>query len=216
MHGKSAALAGAVLIFATAATASAALAATPAPSGEEFTPDPGAAPGSFAFDKRDGKFAHLDVDVSCAVNAVRANVRFSRYGTRSTPWVPGVGVLLRHGKEILGLFVAAAEYRAPFTAELRRFDSDGKLIEARRFSATVGADGSFSFFARWTGDGELIASVGGETQSLSLGAPVEKLILSGYSGAGEFDPLEIGRYRDNSNADDTCKPIARLSGVGFG
>lgn len=179
-----------------------------------FTPAPHPDTAGHAFDAADGRFERWNFDVTCKTNAVRGSVHFVRYGT-STEWQPGASVLMRNGDEAVALYILTEHYAPPFRVALARVTlakGAQAALAVRPFSVKVGDDGNFSFMVHWSGDGEVTATVGGETQHLGLGAPVTKVAVLGISGAGTFAPLELGSWRDTDPAKDPCAPVAQLPG----
>ena len=158
----------------------------------DFVPLRGEQAMPFKFDAENGYFQQQVVDATCPANALRTRVHFIRLGKPTTRWLPGAIVGLKSGDKNLFFHLSAKTFQPPYQADIAMFDGE-KKIAGIDFAATFGADDHVPVLVTWTPKGDVSVAVGEETHTLHLPGPVDSVYLAGSTGAGEFDPVEIGR-----------------------
>ncbi len=158
----------------------------------DFVPLRGEPAVPFKFDAEDGHYMDLGLDSSCPANALRTKIHFIRLGKPTTQWRPGASIGLKSGEKSLYFHLWAKTFQPPYQADIIMYDNDKKVANVD-FKATFGADDRVPVLVSWTPKGDVTVMAGEENHTVHLPGPVESVRLTGSTGAGEFDPLEVGR-----------------------
>ena len=158
----------------------------------DFVPLRGEPALPFKFDAEDGHYLDQALDASCPANALRTKIHFIRLGKPTTQWRPGASIGLKSGDKSLYFHLWTKTFQPPYQADIIMYDDDKKTANVD-FTATFGADDHVPVLVTWTPKGDVSVTAGQETHTVSLKGPVDSLSLVGSTGAGEFDPVELGR-----------------------
>ena len=185
---------------------------------EEFKKVDGLLPDRAEFDTPDGHYQQWGSYVDCKANALRGILAFKRLGKPTTKWQPAIAVILQRGdvlanNDVVKLSIVAPDFTPPFRARLEvdKVGPDKQLqavLQIQDYAAAVEDDQAIPFSITWTAGGEVAASFGGETHGVSLQGPIDHIEVTGSSGAGVLDPLEVGIVGELA-----CKPLAGAPGA---
>lgn len=173
--------------------------------GAEFVPFHRELAVPFKFDTKEGYFQAQGVDAACPANALRTKVHFIRLGQPTTKWRPGATIGLNSGDKKLFFHLWTKNYQPPYQADIVLFEDDKKTSEIA-FTATFGADAPVPVLVTWTPKGDVSVTAGEETHIVHLLGPVDSVQLAGSTGAGEFDPVEVGRVGSEGGSEACVAP----------
>ena len=163
----------------------------------DFVPLRGEQAMPFKFDAENGYFQQQVVDATCPANALRTRVHFIRLGKPGSGWRPRATIMLKFGGSFAAFYLSAKTFEPPLGAHIGTYTNE-KQTSGADFTATFGMDDHVPVLVAWTRKGDVSVTVGDETRTMHMKVPVDSVFLSGSAGAGEFDPVEIGRIGGES------------------
>jgi hypothetical protein len=177
---KTVALAGLIL--------AAGLALAPAAKAETFTPLPGFAGMSLAFNSGPGMVSRWQVTDLGGANALRATLQIHRLGSHPR-LLPAFSLAVRTPHREAGLQLVADDdgklIVAPFDGDLshpRNLDEVAKLALDTTLDVTIS----------WTDAGVVTVTAGNQTRRFALDGPITGLFVFGSTGEIEFNQITLG------------------------
>jgi len=152
----------------------------------DFKPLPGLSNLTIDLDSEDGRFSTFIVHDVCAISALKTQLQMPRIG-RHSQYGPAATISLRNGDKHVALQVGGSR-NLPLSVKLQTSTSDVVQVYARRMNANEKLD----IFIAWTAEGDVQATVGGQTLTINLPGGVRQLHFSGSTGEAMFAPTAIG------------------------
>ena len=149
---------------------------------------------AFSFDAPDGTYSAQNVPLDCGTDAIWLKAHFTRLGTPKTKWAPLISLTIESSTTSATVRVLPENFEAPLDVEIVTVDLNAQTdVSQVVLYNKFGLDASVPVLASWSSDGLVTFNIGGETRVVHLKGPVLQASLTGCTGAGVFDPVEIGR-----------------------
>ena len=165
----------------------------------------------FAFDTPDGNHRTRRVPIDCHVNAIRARMHFSRFGRDTTESVPSMTISIESASKRVTLALFPIGFRPPLYMMVQV--SKAGQVEYRSVVSNITIKNPVTVVSSWTPDGRITFHVGHQMRAASADGPIVKATIRGSTGAGSYDPLElgtVGKVVATGAPVTPCEPVLNL------